>query len=201
MLGPLGPQIVLSTSILSNFISTSFVGTTGPTDCIVYFNSFKFCLNFICWDHWAHRLHLLLQYLQILSQLHLLGPLGPQTPFVTSIVSNFISTSFVGTTGPTDSICYFNSFKFCLNFICWDHWAHRLHLLLQYFQILSQLHLLGPLGPQTPFITSIVSNFVSTSFVGTTGPTDCIVYFNSFKFCLNFICWDHWAHRLHLLLQ
>ena len=178
LLGPLGPQIVLSTSIVSNFVSTSFVGTTGPTDSICYFNSFKFCLNFICWDHWAHRLHL-----------------------STSIVSNFVSTSFVGTTGPTDSICYFNSFKFCLNFICWDHWAHRLHLLLQYFQILSQLHLLGPLGPQTPFVTSILSNFVSTSFVGTTGPTDSICYFNSFKFCLNFICWDHWAHRLYCLLQ
>ena len=26
-------------------LSSSFVGTTGPTDCIVYFNSFKFCLR------------------------------------------------------------------------------------------------------------------------------------------------------------
>ena len=78
LLGPLGPQIVLSTSIEILSQLHLYVDLTGPTDSICYFKQF-----------------------QILSQLHLLGPLGPQTPFVTPIVfSNFISTSFVGTLGP-----------------------------------------------------------------------------------------------------
>ena len=49
-----GPTIV--TSILTNFISTSIVGTTY--------------LNFICWDHAQIQFDF---YLQILSQLHLYG--------------------------------------------------------------------------------------------------------------------------------
>ena len=84
-----------SDSTIYIYSFTSSFLTTGPTDCIVYFNG----LNFICWeplptdsnfntfkfcsnllDHWAHRLYCLLQY-QILYQLH-------------------------GTTGPTDSICF-----------------------------------------------------------------------------------------------